>query len=123
MPAYKVPCPRCGNFIMRDVAVCPFCRTADPFAPARCPNCHTVLEDPRWSVCPSCGTENAKPAAASAPTTAGAGPSTPAGQAPAAAQPSAPAAAPPGPAAAACKACGAPLVSGAPVCNVCGTQV
>jgi predicted RNA-binding Zn-ribbon protein involved in translation (DUF1610 family) len=61
MPAYKVPCPQCGQFIMRDVAVCPFCRTPDPFAPARCPSCQAVLEDPRWSVCPSCGTEIARP--------------------------------------------------------------
>ena len=56
MPAYKVPCPKCGNFIMRDVAFCPFCQTQDPFAPLRCANCRAVIEDARWSVCPSCGT-------------------------------------------------------------------
>jgi RNA polymerase subunit RPABC4/transcription elongation factor Spt4 len=60
MPAYKVPCPHCGNFIMRDVAACPFCRTPDPFAPLRCANCRAVLEDARWSVCPSCGTPVAR---------------------------------------------------------------
>jgi RNA polymerase subunit RPABC4/transcription elongation factor Spt4 len=115
MPAYKVPCPHCGQFIMRDVAVCPFCRTADPFAPARCANCRAVLEDPRWTVCPNCGTEVVRPAisvpapAAAAATVETAPEAVPAVQAPATST--------------TCGSCGAPLASGARFCTVCGTLV
>lgn len=56
MPQYKHPCPHCGNFIMRDVAVCPFCATPDPFTPGRCPQCSAPIEDPAWKACPRCGT-------------------------------------------------------------------
>jgi RNA polymerase subunit RPABC4/transcription elongation factor Spt4 len=118
MPAYKVPCPHCGQFIMRDVAVCPFCRTADPFAPARCTNCRAVLEDPRWSVCPNCGTEVVRPAAA-APAQAAA-PGSPAPLAATEARPAASTAAAPS---SACRTCSAPLAAGARFCTVCGTIV
>lgn len=135
MPAYKVPCPKCSQFIMRDVAVCPFCRTADPFAPARCTSCRTVLEDPRWTACPRCGTAvpgqavpataratdvpagavhpDGAPDAASAPPTA---PQAPAGPATASNAPSSPVAR-----VGACAGCGAPLATGARFCTVCGT--
>ena len=147
MPAYKVPCPRCASFIMRDVAVCPFCQTTDPFAPLRCASCRAVIEDPRWNACPQCGTPVPKPGASAADAAGGpgAGPGAPKGTAPAAqarsapgtvpGQPAAPPAsqapapspasqepAPSPPAAAkACTGCGAPLAAGARFCTVCGT--
>lgn len=55
MPQYKHPCPHCGNFIMRDVAVCPYCATPDPFTPGRCPQCSAPIDDPAWKACPRCG--------------------------------------------------------------------
>lgn len=105
MPAYKVPCPRCGQFIMRDVAVCPFCQSRDPFAPIRCVACNTIIEDSRWTACPQCGT--AVPGRSQPP-------AAPAQPAPAQGQP-----APAAPRL--CTGCGAALVAGARFCNVCGT--
>ena len=103
MPTFKHPCPHCGKYIARDVASCPYCATADPFAPVRCPNCRTVIEDLAWTSCPSCGQALMKPAAAQVPTSA----------------------APTGPTSAQaggkCTGCGAPLAPGARFCTVCGT--
>jgi len=56
MPTFKHPCPHCGKWIERDVRACPYCGTADPFAPGRCPQCRAVIEDPAWVSCPKCGT-------------------------------------------------------------------
>ncbi len=119
MPAYKVPCPRCGQFIMRDVAVCPFCRTTDPFAPARCASCRAVLEDARWTACPRCGTEVPRAGAPVAPSSTGAAPAQTGASAPSTSQP-APAATATSQAGA-CSGCGAPLAAGARFCTVCGT--
>ena len=55
MPTYKHPCPHCAKWIERDVRACPFCGTADPFAPGRCPQCRAVIEDPAWVACAKCG--------------------------------------------------------------------
>ncbi|MGH2406478.1 MAG: zinc ribbon domain-containing protein [Candidatus Limnocylindrales bacterium] len=55
MPTFKHPCPHCGAYIQRDVVACPACGQRDPFAPGRCPNCRTPLEDPKWVACPKCG--------------------------------------------------------------------
>src|SRR3990170_2238686 len=68
MPTFKHPCPHCGQFINRDVAVCPACGTPDPFTPGRCPKCGRVIEDPKWVACPGCGTPLG---AAAAPATGG----------------------------------------------------
>lgn len=102
MPTFKHPCPHCGKYIERDVATCPFCGTADPFAPGRCPNCSAIIEDPAWLVCPKCGTP-LTPVAAAAP--------------PVNPQP----AAVPAPTPAKCTGCGAALPAGARFCTVCGT--
>jgi rRNA maturation endonuclease Nob1 len=103
MPTYKHPCPHCGKYIERDVAACPFCGTADPFAPGRCPNCSATIEDLSWKACPKCGqalpTRAAAPTPASQPQTAPAVPST----------------------VRKCTGCGAPLTEGARFCTVCGT--
>ncbi|MET1231631.1 MAG: zinc ribbon domain-containing protein [Candidatus Limnocylindrales bacterium] len=56
MPTFKHPCPHCGTFINRDVAACPACGRADPFAPGRCPTCKAPIEDLAWVACPKCGT-------------------------------------------------------------------
>lgn len=130
MPTFKHPCPHCGKYINRDVAVCPYCATPDPFAPARCPNCRTVIDDPAWAACPRCG-QSLK--AGSARTSAGQ-PSPAAQQAadqalhPVTAQPAAQAAPAPQPGpqpqpagASNCTGCGAPLAVGARFCTVCGT--
>jgi predicted RNA-binding Zn-ribbon protein involved in translation (DUF1610 family) len=117
MPAIKHPCPHCGKWIMRDVAACPYCGTADPFAPRRCPSCRAIVEDAAWIACPSCGASlseepSADPApAASSPVGPAAAPSTKAG-ASADADP-----------AATCTGCGSPLPPGARFCAVCGTLV
>jgi hypothetical protein len=37
MPTFKHPCPHCGTYIDRVVAVCPSCGTSDPFNPAKAP--------------------------------------------------------------------------------------
>ena len=55
MPTFKHPCPYCDKFIDRAVSACPFCGQVDPFAPKRCQNCRKIVEDPAWTVCPSCG--------------------------------------------------------------------
>jgi RNA polymerase subunit RPABC4/transcription elongation factor Spt4 len=120
MPTFKHPCPHCGKYIARDVAACPFCGTSDPFAPARCLNCRTVIEDRAWVRCPRCGH------ALAGPPTAGQGPASNAGQqAQPAVQPAAavePTAAQPAPAdASKCSGCGAPLPANARFCTVCGT--
>jgi predicted amidophosphoribosyltransferase len=145
MPTYKHPCPYCDKFIDRAVRACPFCGQVDPFAPKRCQNCHKVVEDPAWTVCPSCGQSliAPPPAADGAAATAGAG-ATPVAQ-PAAAPAPAGAGAAPGTAGAVeplppprpaldpraalpvlqsagpCGGCGAPLPAGARFCTVCGT--
>ena len=104
MPTFKHPCPHCGKYIERDVSACPFCGTADPFAPARCTNCGTVIENTAWVACPKCGQALPKPAASAQPAAAVAQPS---------------AAAPPS--TRKCTGCGAPLTEGARFCTVCGT--
>jgi RNA polymerase subunit RPABC4/transcription elongation factor Spt4 len=105
MPTFKHPCPHCAKFIQRDVAACPFCGTRDPFAPARCPSCSTVIEDRSWVACPKCGQALAGP---------------PPG-APLSTEPS-PAEAPAQPAEGGrCSGCGGPMVAGARFCTVCGT--
>jgi RNA polymerase subunit RPABC4/transcription elongation factor Spt4 len=55
MPTFKHPCPYCDKFIDRAVRACPYCGQVDPFAPKRCQNCQKIVEDPAWTVCPSCG--------------------------------------------------------------------
>lgn len=105
MPTFKHPCPHCGTFINRDVAACPACGRADPFAPARCANCRATISDPGWIACPACGQ--------------------PVGAAAAAAAEAAAAAAAPTVASASetrlCSGCGAPLPSGASFCHECGS--
>jgi rRNA maturation endonuclease Nob1 len=116
MPTYKHPCPHCAKYIARDVAACPFCGTADPFAPARCPNCRAVVEDRAWLSCPKCGQPLPKVATATGAPTPG-GQAAPAGQ-------SAPAGQAAGPTvnqSSRCTGCGAPLAAGARFCAVCGT--
>ena len=117
MPTFKHPCPHCGKWIERDVAACPYCGAADPFAPGRCPNCRRVIDDPAWISCPACGT-SLKPAAGTAAASAAPGATTSA--APAAPPQAAAAPAPPAPTAT-CSGCGAPLPAGARFCTVCGT--
>ena len=115
MPTIKHPCPHCGKWIQRDVRACPFCGTADPFAPGRCPSCRSVIEDPAWVACPACGASLvAKPAGAE-------------GAAPRKAATPGPPSAPPAEAPAAtgatrtCAGCGAPLAAAARFCTICGT--
>lgn len=140
MPTFKHPCPHCDKYINRDVAVCPYCATPDPFAPARCPNCRTEITDLAWAACPRCG-QSLKPAGLPQPANAApiqpspnqpppssylnpnvppppptAGPPT---AAPPAASPHATAAAVG--ATTNCSGCGAPLAPGARFCTVCGT--
>jgi RNA polymerase subunit RPABC4/transcription elongation factor Spt4 len=119
MPTYKHPCPHCAKYIARDVAACPFCGTADPFAPARCPNCRAVIGDGAWVSCPKCGQPLPKPAPASADQ----GPTAQQPNEPPATAPAAPAGQPAQPAGGAsrCSGCGAPLPAGARFCTVCGT--
>ncbi|HEX7492311.1 MAG TPA: zinc-ribbon domain-containing protein, partial [Candidatus Limnocylindrales bacterium] len=138
---FKHPCPYCDRFIDRAVRACPFCGQVDPFAPRRCQNCRKVIDDPAWTVCPSCGQSLVVPAAAAADGTAAASPSTPtttpatpptsasaAGSA-AAVEPPPPPRPPLDPRAALpvlesagpCSGCGAPLPAGARFCTVCGT--
>jgi len=74
MPTFKHPCPRCGNFIQRDVQVCPFCGTPDPFAPGRCPNCRKILDDPKWVACPNCGASLVAPPPGTVPAAPAPGP-------------------------------------------------
>jgi RNA polymerase subunit RPABC4/transcription elongation factor Spt4 len=114
MPTFKHPCPHCAKFIERDVAACPFCGTADPFAPARCPNCRAVIADLAWVACPKCGQPLPKLAAAQ-PAPAAPQPAPAAPQPASAAPPAAP------PATRKCSGCGAPLTEGARFCTVCGT--
>jgi RNA polymerase subunit RPABC4/transcription elongation factor Spt4 len=138
VPTYKHPCPHCATFIFRDVAACPFCGVADPFAPKRCTACRTALEDPSWVACPRCGEPTgvgggaaaaaAEAAASAAPTGAAAPvgatpPVTAPTRLPAPTQPPAPPApaAPVAPPARACAGCTAPLPEGARFCTVCGT--
>lgn len=123
MPAYKHPCPHCGNFILRDVAMCPFCGTADPFAPARCASCGRVVEDPRWVACPSCGkplgVASATPAVSGAAGASG-DPGMTAGSQPGGG--TAGSVADPGSSrVAVCTGCGAALPTGARFCTICGT--
>jgi RNA polymerase subunit RPABC4/transcription elongation factor Spt4 len=136
MPTFKHPCPYCDKFIDRAVAACPFCGQTDPFAPKRCQNCHRIVEDPAWVVCPGCGQSllgpmvvNAVPGATGAPAPAAPAPTGAAGTT-AAAQPAPPPPRPPlSPDAAppvlksagACSGCGAPLPAGARFCTICGT--
>ncbi len=121
MPTFKHPCPHCGTFINRDVAACPSCGHADPFAPERCANCRATLDDPGWVACPACGKPVGAAAIAAAAGTAeetspkrgSAGPTTvgpPAGPAAATATTTRP-----------CSGCAAPLPVGAPFCRECGT--
>jgi Meckel syndrome type 1 protein len=128
MPTFKHPCPHCGTFIQRDVAACPACGRADPFAPARCPNCRATIDDPSWVACPRCGQPVGAAAEAAAAeraaggkATAGAARSTdapPTHPAPAE-RPAATVATQPD--ARVCAGCGAPLPSGARFCRECGT--
>jgi RNA polymerase subunit RPABC4/transcription elongation factor Spt4 len=143
MPTFKHPCPHCGKYIQRDVAVCPFCGTRDPFAPARCPNCRTVIEDLSWTACPRCGQSlvkaEAKAAADQALNPPPAQPRPQPGPPPATPTPP-PSVAPPQPATqpaisqapsapsqaqspqpVKCTGCGGPLPAGAKFCTVCGT--
>jgi RNA polymerase subunit RPABC4/transcription elongation factor Spt4 len=108
MPTFKHPCPHCGKYIARDVAACPFCARPDPFAPARCPNCRTIIEDRSWTACPKCGQTLvvAQPATGAAPSAASAAPAAPAATQPHGRK---------------CTGCGAPLTEGARFCTVCGT--
>ena len=146
MPTFKHPCPYCDKFIDRAVSACPFCGQVDPFAPKRCPNCRKIVEDPAWTVCPSCGQSLIAPPSgvvAPAGTTTGTGTAAPApAAAPAQPQPaattsaaSAPVDPPPPPrpplspdaaapvlkSAGPCGGCGAPLPAGARFCTICGT--
>jgi predicted amidophosphoribosyltransferase len=140
MPTFKHPCPYCDKFIDRAVAACPFCGQVDPFAPKRCQNCRKIVEDPAWTVCPSCGQSLIAPPPAANATGAATGTATAAGApaAPPAAAPAsaaAPQAAPPPPrpplspdaaapvlqSAGVCSGCGAPLPAGSHFCTICGT--
>jgi len=125
MPAYKHPCPSCGQFIMHDVVACPYCGRQDPFAPARCPSCRTVLDDPRWIACPRCGANLVTAAPGGSPSPAPGKPVTDTERAGSseAAPNSAGATTPSGPAvtSATCSGCGAPLPAGARFCTSCGT--
>ena len=137
MPTFKHPCPYCDKFIDRAVRACPFCGQVDPFAPKRCQNCGKIVEDPAWTVCPSCGQSLiAPPPGTVAPDagTAALGTSAPA-PAVAGTPAAAPVAPPPPPrpplssdaaapvlkSAGPCSGCGAPLPAGARFCTVCGT--
>jgi RNA polymerase subunit RPABC4/transcription elongation factor Spt4 len=146
MPTFKHPCPYCDRFIDRAVAACPFCGQQDPFAPRRCLKCRKIIEDPAWTVCPSCGQSLIAPVvpadgtAAAAPggaaaSQSGAAPA-PVPAAPAAPGPNAPPMDPPPPprppldpkaalpvlqSAGPCSGCGAPMPAGARFCTVCGT--
>jgi RNA polymerase subunit RPABC4/transcription elongation factor Spt4 len=149
MPTFKHPCPYCGKLIDKVVRACPYCGQDDPFAPKRCQNCHKIVDDPTWVVCPSCGQSLIAPPPVAAGTagagTAGAGAGAGSGQPAAAAgaqpQPAAGGAAPiapppprpplyqdraaPAPAvqsAGPCSGCGAPLPAGARFCTICGTM-
>jgi len=125
VPQYKHPCPHCGNFIMRDVAVCPYCASVDPFAPGRCPSCRAMIEDPKWLACPKCGQSLVSQTdPATNPTPARGGP--PAGvSVPPATAAVGPPPSPPdgGSSAGVCSGCGAALASGTRFCAVCGTLV
>ena len=126
MPTFKHPCPHCGKYINRDVAACPFCATPDPFAPARCPNCRTVIEDPSWAACPRCGQALATPKIEQFATTQPTPPPAPGGSPMPRPVPGPPPASqtPPQPqqsSVAKCTGCGAPLSPGARFCTVCGT--
>jgi hypothetical protein len=145
MPTYKHPCPRCGNFIQHDVPVCPFCGTTDPFIPGRCATCGRSVDDPRWAVCPGCGSSlrpvDAAPATvvptrsplAAPPRSIPVQPLPPAPAPSPSRQPTNPAPSggqptgnvpPAGPARsqnAFCTGCGAPLGPGARFCTTCGT--
>ena len=129
MPTFKHPCPHCGTYIVRDAAACPKCGTKDPFAPARCGSCRTVIEDPTYVACPRCGKPVGAAAVAAAEAEARAkaeaqGGGQPAAPAQAPRAPIAPPVAPPvaspvAPpisaatgAAASCAACGSPLAAG-----------
>ena len=121
MPTFKHPCPHCSKLIERDVVACPYCGTADPFAPARCPNCRTVVEK-GWVACPKCGTSLTEPATpsaapAAAPTAAPAEADPQGPETSAEAMPSQPTAAAP------CASCGAPLMAGERFCKTCGALV
>jgi RNA polymerase subunit RPABC4/transcription elongation factor Spt4 len=146
MPTFKHPCPYCDKFIDRAVAACPYCGQVDPFSPKRCQNCQKIVEDPAWTVCPTCGQSLIAPppgTVSPAGTAAGSGAPTAAApvqaQVPAAAgsglaasaQPAPPpqtrpplnpdAAAPVLKSAGPCSGCGAPLPAGARFCTICGT--
>lgn len=116
MPTFKHPCPHCSKLIERDVVACPYCGTADPFAPARCPNCRTVVEK-GWVACPKCGTSLTQPAAVAAVAAAPAEADPPAADRSTEAMPSQPDAAAP------CASCGAPLTVGERFCKTCGALV
>jgi len=132
MPTFKHPCPYCDKFIDRAVRACPFCGQDDPFAPKRCQKCSKIVEDPAWTVCPSCGQSliapmpviaNAVPgdpaaaAASGAPASGGAASAPPLPRPPLAADAAPVAQKSAGP----CSGCGAPLPAGARFCTVCGT--
>ncbi|MFI5258077.1 MAG: zinc-ribbon domain-containing protein [Candidatus Limnocylindrales bacterium] len=148
MPTFKHACPYCDKFIDRAVAACPYCGQVDPFAPKRCQNCRKDVEDPAWTVCPSCGQSLIAPPPGAATSGTGAGaPAATAASAPTAPAPAAQPAtagsgaaaqnAPPPPpprpplnpdaaapvlkSAGACSGCGAALPAGARFCTVCGT--
>jgi len=139
MPTYKHPCPYCDKFIDRAVSACPFCGQGDPFAPKRCQNCRKIVDDPAWTVCPSCGMSLiAPPPVTTAPGGTATGTGAPAPAQPQPADPSAPsapvqppppprpplspdAAAPVFKSAGPCGGCGAPLPAGARFCTICGT--
>ena len=137
MPTFKHPCPYCDKFIDRAVRACPFCGQVDPFAPKRCQNCGKIVEDPAWTVCPSCGQSLiAPPPGTVAPDAGTAAPGTSAPAPAVAGTPAAAPVAPPPPprpplssdaaapvlkSAGPCSGCGAPLPAGARFCTVCGT--
>ena len=93
MPTFKHPCPYCDKFIDRAVSACPFCGQGDPFAPKRCQNCRKIVDDPAWTVCPSCGMSLiAPPPVTTAPGGTATGTGAPAPAQPQPADPSAPSA-------------------------------
>jgi rRNA maturation endonuclease Nob1 len=134
MPTFKHPCPHCAKYINRDVAACPYCGARDPFAPARCPSCRTVIEDRAWVACPKCGQALGAAAEATAGSQDAPGPGEAGGlptESQVAARQSVPSgsASPPASgggqsnaaAGGRCTGCGAALPVNARFCTVCGT--
>ena len=55
MATYKQPCMRCGDFIERDVLLCPKCLSRSPFG-YRCPACRREIQKGQIA-CSGCGRE------------------------------------------------------------------